>query len=302
MAGISAFRSDDARAAYLQLYDAALAASTIPVTESDIDTSFGRTHLLHSGNPSKPPLVALHGSSISSTMWVPFLPILTATHHVTMIDAIDEAGKSIATKPTTNDAEIVAWLDETLRAVDMQRSAIVAASRGSWIATHYTIAFPERVDRLALVCPVGIVSGLRPSFLVRALPTMTVRPTEQRVQSFLDTMVMPKNRRLLREEPWRPIIEQFISGAIGFKQSLSNARPNPWPLRSDCDLQRLSSARIPFLAIIGRNESLHNGPKTAIRLRQRLPDARIELVDDANHMITNDQTETVEKLLAEFLQ
>ena len=39
MAGISAFRSDDARAAYCQLYDAAVAASTLPVTESDIETS-----------------------------------------------------------------------------------------------------------------------------------------------------------------------------------------------------------------------------------------------------------------------
>jgi pimeloyl-ACP methyl ester carboxylesterase len=179
MAGISAFRSADARAAYRQLYDGALATSTIiPVAESDIETSFGRTHLLNAGDPSKPPLVALHGSSMSSTMWVPLLPILAATHSVTMIDAIDEAGKSIATRPTTNSAEIVAWLDETLRAVDIQRSAIVAASRGTWIATHYTMAFPERVDRLALVCPAGIVSGLRPRWLVRALTTMGVRPTE----------------------------------------------------------------------------------------------------------------------------
>ena len=52
MAGISAFRSDDARTAYWQLYDAALATSTIPVTESDAETSFGRTHLLHAGDPS----------------------------------------------------------------------------------------------------------------------------------------------------------------------------------------------------------------------------------------------------------
>ena len=44
MAGMSAFRSDDARAAYCQLYDAVVAASTMPVTESDIETSFGRTH------------------------------------------------------------------------------------------------------------------------------------------------------------------------------------------------------------------------------------------------------------------
>jgi pimeloyl-ACP methyl ester carboxylesterase len=302
MAGVSAFRSADAHAAYCQLYDAVLATSTIPVTESDIETSFGRTHLLNAGDPSKPPLLALHGSSMSSTMWVPVLPILAATHSVTMIDAIDEAGKSIATKPTTNSAEIVAWLDETLRGVDIQRSAIVAASRGAWIATHYTMAFPERVDRLALVCPAGIVSGLRPIWLLRALTAMGVRPTERRVQSFLDTMVMPRNRRLLRQEPWRPIMQQFICGAIGFRAAVTRAAPKPWPWHSDCDLQRLSSARIPVLAIIGTDESLHNGPKTAIRFRQQLPEARIELVDGANHMILNDQPEIVEKLLAEFLQ
>jgi pimeloyl-ACP methyl ester carboxylesterase len=301
MPAISAFRSDDAHAAYCQLYDAALAVSTIPVTESDIETSFGRTHLIHAGDPSKPPLVALHGAAISSTSWVPLLPILAATHSVTMIDTIGEAGKSIPTKPTTNSADLVAWLDETLRAVDIERSAIVAASRGSWIATHYAMAFLERVERLAFVCPVGIVGGMSPSFLVRAT-TLAVSPTERRVQSLLDTMVLPRNRVLLRQEPWGPTMEQFICGAVGFKMALSNPQPKLWPMRSDCDLQRLASARIPVLAIIGRDESAHNGPKTATRFRQQLPEARIELVDDANHMVMVDQPEIVEKLLAEFLQ
>jgi pimeloyl-ACP methyl ester carboxylesterase len=73
-------------------------------------------------------------------------------------------------------------------------------------------------------------------------------------------------------------------------------------MRSDCDLQRVAAARIPVLAIIGRDESAHNGPKTAARFRQQLPEARIELVDDANHLIMVDQPEIVEKLLAESLQ
>ena len=50
-----------------------------------------------------------------------------------------------------------------------------------------------------------------------------------------------------------------------------------------------------------QDESVHNGPKTATRFRQQLPEARIELVDDANHMILNDQPEIVEKLLVDFL-
>ena len=53
---------------------------------------------------------------------------------------------------------------------------------------------------------------------------------------------------------------------------------------------------------MGRNDSCHNGPKAATRLRQQLSEARIELVDDANHMILADQPQLTEKLLAEFLQ
>ena len=295
MAGVSAFRSDEARAAYCQLYDAALATSTVPVTESDIETSFGRTHVLNAGDASKPPLVALHGSGISSTMWVPLLPALAAAHSVTMIDAIGEPGKSIATKPITNITHIVEWLDETLRAVDIERSAIVAASRGSLIATHYTMAFPDRVDRLALVGPIGIVSSVRLSKLVSALATGGVRPTERRVQSLLDATVMPTNRGLLREEPWRPIMQQFIAGTIGFKLASGN-------LPKRCDLQRLSSAQIPVLAIIGRDETFHSGPTMATRFRRQLPEACIELVDDANHNLFVDQFDIVEKLLADFLK
>lgn len=65
---------------------------------------------------------------------------------------------------------------------------------------------------------------------------------------------------------------------------------------------RGTAARIPVLALIGRDESANNGPKAATRFRQQLPEARIELVDDANHMVMVDQFEIVEKLLADFLQ
>ena len=37
-----------------------------------------------------------------------------------------------------------------------------------------------------------------------------------------------------------------------------------------------------MLVIIGRDELLHDGPKMAARFRQRLPEARIEVIDDAN--------------------
>jgi pimeloyl-ACP methyl ester carboxylesterase len=295
MARISAFRSDEARAAYCRLYDAALAATSMPVTESDVETSFGRTHVLTAGDASKPPLAAIHPLAFSSTSWLPLLPTLAAEHRVTMIDAIGDVSKSIASKPITNAGHVVAWLDETLRALEVERAAMVAMSMGTWMATQYAMRFPDRVERLALIAPVGLVSTQHLGWMISGYYANYVRPTKARLESFIDTTATPAGRRRLREDPWRPIIQQYVTGTLGFKKAPTAVRP------TRCDLQPLASAQIPILVIVGRDESLHDGPKMAARFRQRLPGARVELVDDANHLIPIDQPEIVEKLLADFL-
>ena len=296
MAGISAFRSDDARTAYCELYDAAIATSPIPVTESDVETSFGRTHVLTAGDPSKAPLVAIHPLALSSTSWLPLLPTLASRHHVTMIDAVGDVNKSVASRPLTTAAHVVTWLDETLRALEIEGAAIVAMSMGTWMTTQYTMTFPDRVERLALIAPVGLVSGQHLRWMAHGAYANYLRPTKARLESFIDTTATPAGRQRLRQDPWQPIIQQYVTGTIGFNKALVAARP------TRCNLQRLASTQIPVLVIVGREESLHNGPKMAARFRQQLPAARIELVNDANHLIPTDQPEIVEKLLTDFLQ
>jgi pimeloyl-ACP methyl ester carboxylesterase len=134
MAKVSAFRTDDARAAYCDLYDAALATSPMPVIETDVETSFGRTHVLTAGDPSKPPLVAIHPLAFSSTSWLPLLPTFAANHSVTVIDAVGDLNKSVASKPMTRASHVVAWLDEALSTLEIKRAAMVGMSMGSWMS------------------------------------------------------------------------------------------------------------------------------------------------------------------------
>jgi pimeloyl-ACP methyl ester carboxylesterase len=268
----------------------------MPVAEVDVETSFGRTHVLTAGDPSKPPLVAVHPLAFSSTSWLPLLPTLARQHRVTMIDAIGDVSKTIGSKPITKAGHIVAWLDETLRTLEIERAAMVAMSMGTWMATNYAMAFPDRVERLALIAPVGIVSGQRLGWMIRGYYANYLRPTKVRLESFIDTTATPAGQRRMREDPWRPIIEQYVTGTIGFKKAPTAVRP------TRCDVQRLASAQIPILVIVGRDESIHDGPTMAARFRERLPEARIELIDDANHLIPIDQPETMGKLLGDFLQ
>jgi pimeloyl-ACP methyl ester carboxylesterase len=295
MAMVSVFRSDDARAAYFGLYDAALAASSMPVAETNVETSFGRTHVLTAGDSSKPPLVAIHPLAMSSTFWLPLLPTFAANHSVTLIDALGDLNKSVARKPITRANHVVSWLDESLTALGIERAAMVAMSMGTWMATQYAMTFPDRVERLALIAPVGLVSGQHLGWMLSAYYATYLRPTDARLETFIGATATPAGRHRLCQDPWRPIIQQFVTGTIGFKKPILTVRP------TRCDLQRLASAQFPVLVIVGREESLHDGPRMADRLRRRLPHARVELLDEANHLIPIDQPVVVENLLTDFL-
>lgn len=294
MARPSAFKSEQARVQYCRLYDEAVALSPVPVEESDVETSFGTTHLLSAGDPAKPPLLALHALSMSATMWLPLLPALTASHRVHLLDTIGEPGKSVATGLMSSPARMIAWIDEVRGTLGVERSAVVGASQGAWMAARYAMAHPQRVERLALVDPAGIVSPLRYRWMWRAL-SLRLRPGPAKIEAFVDSLVMEQTRPVLRADPWRPIVAQLIAGLETFRRSLREPRPER------CSVERLAAAGIEVLLLVGADETLHDGPVMAQRFRRELPDAQTVLVDDANHLIFIDQQDLVAGQLRCFL-
>src|SRR5262245_44994051 len=89
------------------------------------------------------------------------------------------------------------------------------------------------------------------------------------------------------ERAWRPIAWQSTIGTAGF----------PVP----CDIDRLAASGIRVLAVVTREETLHDGATMAGRFRPQLRHAEVELVDDADHLVPIDQQELVEGLLRKFL-
>src|SRR4029077_8516931 len=78
MGRVSAFRSDAGRDAYVTAYDTIVAGAPVPTAHADVPTPFGTTHVLPAGAPDGPPLVALHGKTLSATMWLAHLDTLPA--------------------------------------------------------------------------------------------------------------------------------------------------------------------------------------------------------------------------------
>ena len=116
-------------------------------------TVFGqKIHYVEAG--SGPTVILLHGLGGSTQSWQFNIAALAEKYHVVVPDQIG-FGKS--DKPLVNYRirTYVDFLDQFCKQLNIERASLAGNSMGGWIATAFTAAFPDRVDKLVLVDAAG---------------------------------------------------------------------------------------------------------------------------------------------------
>ncbi len=86
------FRSAEAKAKYLALYDEAAKDWPIPSEGRMVDTSYGQTFVRISGPVDAPPLVLLPGAGCCSLMWRLNIEALSQRHRTYAVDTLINIG------------------------------------------------------------------------------------------------------------------------------------------------------------------------------------------------------------------
>lgn len=103
---------------------------------------------------SGPTVILLHGLGGSGQNWMFTVGALSPQFHVVVPDQI---GFGNSDKPMINYRvrTYVDFLDEFYKQLKIERATLVGNSMGGWIAAAFTIAFPQKVDRLVLASATG---------------------------------------------------------------------------------------------------------------------------------------------------
>ena len=111
-----------------------------------------KIHYVEAG--SGPVVVLLHGLGGDATNWAFNIAQLARKYRVIVPDQIG-FGKS--DKPLINYriSTFVDFLDRFLKELKVERASLVGNSMGGWVAAAYTIAHPEKVERVVLVDAAG---------------------------------------------------------------------------------------------------------------------------------------------------
>jgi pimeloyl-ACP methyl ester carboxylesterase len=249
-----------------------------------IPTCQGETFVIACGPEDAPPLLLFHGSGANAAMWIGDVAVWSAKFRVYAVDMIGEPGFSAPSRPLLASDAYALWLDDVMQALSLTRASIVGVSLGGWLALDYATRRPQRVERLALLCPGGV--GRQKKFLLKAFLLLLLGAWGR--QKMLE-MVLGKRPAAATEGERR--VGEFVE--VIFKHF--RPRMAKLPALSDEALNQLT---MPVMAIVGAKDVLLDSADTKRRLERAVSNVQILYLADAGHLIRNQTSAILDFLSA----
>lgn len=250
-------------------YDEHLAHWPVPAATREVQTRHGSTFVISSGTPSGPPLVLLHGAASNALMWIADVAELGQTHRVHAVDIVGEPGRSAPNRLPHTGSEHADWLADVLDELGLETARLVAISQGGWLALSFATRRPERVEKLVLLSPAGVVRD-RLAFLLRVLPLLLLGRRGNRII----------NRIVAAPERIHPDAMAYMELILAH----TNPRLDPPPPFTDDDLRRLT---MPVLLLGGDRDAIRDCRAIATRLQRLATRAEACLLPNAGHVLVN---------------
>ncbi|KAA9157592.1 alpha/beta fold hydrolase [Amycolatopsis acidicola] len=273
------YKTEEGRREVLRRYEEILDGWPVPAERKRVPTGEGETFVLVSGPEHAPPLVLLHGSGSNAAMWQADVRAWSEDFRVHAVDLIGEPGLSAPTRLPLGSDGIARWLDEVLDGLGLGKAALVGASLGGWHALDYAIRRPDRVTRLALLCP----GGLGKQTYGWVLPSLLLKPFGR--WGTLRTL------KLVAGVDPREAPESAEYVALIFTHFLP--RREKLPVFSDAELAKLT---MPVRVIVGGRDAMFDSKDTETRARQAIPGVAVTVLPEVAHWIPG-QTETLRDFL-----
>ena len=283
------FKTKSEKQAYISSYDKALKLWNIPYSEENIKTTYGTAHVIMAGPKNGKDLVLLHGMDASSTMWYPNIKSLTKNHRIYAIDFMMEPGKSTLNSKPLSSEEIMILYNEIFDHYKLKKFDIVGASRGGWIATLLATQKGNKIDKIVLLSPAQTFKFIDKVGKTTSALMLKLFPSEKKFGKTLNTFST-------HPEKISPVYKrQFYLANKYAKSNSSMLKMHPF---SDDELKSITN---PVFVLIGDHDVI-NSEESLERANKYLMKAKTQIIKDAGHFLSIDQSKIVNDAMIDFLE
>ena len=264
------FRSDEAKARLDGWYDRFLAKVPGPVERREVPTVHGPSHVLLAGDPANPPLVCCHGSLASSAhLLSELVPLARAAYRLIGLDLPGQSVKGPPVRMNYKDDSLGRWAVEVIDGLGLDKFDLLGVSWGGFAARMTASVVPDRVKKLVLLVPAGVVTGPVWKGITRmAIPLTLYKlfPSEKRKKRFFTPLFTS----------WDDDWADYMGDA--FRDFVLDLRIPP--TATDAQLKGLT---MPVLVIGAAHDVSFPGEKLLARVKAVVPNVETELLADSKH-------------------
>src|SRR5262245_43005960 len=267
-----------------------------PAPESKQVEVFGqKIHYLEAGSTSNPAVILLHGLGGDASNWAATVPALGGKYHIFVPDQI---GFGQSDKPVINYrvATLVEFLNAFYKKLGIEKASLVGNSLGGWTAAAFTIAYPNKVEKLVLVDAAGYTPErwggpkLTKEILLRLNPST---PSEMKETFGL----VFANKALLTDA----MIEQLYAAKLKRGDGYTINSFIESVLRGEDYLDgRVKAIKAPTLVVWGKEDGLTPlGMGKAFA--EDIPGAQLQVIDNCGHVPQIEKPAEFNAALLKFL-
>jgi pimeloyl-ACP methyl ester carboxylesterase len=264
-------------------------------------------------------VILLHGKNYVAATWQGTIAVLSDAGY--RVIAPDQIGFGKSTKPAHYQYTFQQLAGNThalLASLGIGRVTVVGHSTGGMLGARYALMYPDDVDRLGLVDPIGLED-----WKAKGVPWQGVDTLYQQELKTTADRIREYERTTYYAGTWRPEYEQWVQTLAGLYRGPGrelvawNAALLSDMIYTQPVLYEFGDLRMPVLLVIGDKDTtafgkevsspevrakLGNYPKLGKEAAARIP--RVQLVEfpDLGHSPQIQAPETFHKVLLDWLR
>lgn len=281
------YKSEEGKRKTLDLYDSQLSRLTDPWKDVYVDTSYGRTHIVETGNISGEPLLVFHGGNATTAYNLLACDFIMEDFHIYAVDMVGHPGKSAETSLPAKGYEYGKWVSEVIDGLKFDKISLFGGSFGAGVIAKTMCVCPDKIKKVVLYVPSGIKNAPAINSASMMLPMIAY-------------WVVGKDKWLKKCMLPMAVTENNITDDIYETAKLSvDYVKVKTGMPSDVDGELMRKCNAPTLVMAAEKDCLFPGGGVIERAKRIIPNCKTYLLKDRGHM--NFLTEDEKKMIVDFL-
>ena len=282
------YKSEEGKRRILDLYDSQLSRLASPWNDVYIDTLFGKTHIIETGNLSGEPLLVFHGGNATTAYNLLACDFIMNDFHIYAVDMVGHPGKSAETSLSAKGYDYGKWVSEVIDGLKYDKISLFGGSFGAGVIAKTMCVCPEKIKRVVLYVPSGIKNAPAIKSASMMLPMIAYWITGK--DKWLKKCMLPM---AITEDSITDDIYETAKLSIDYIKVKTG-------MPSDVDEASMKKCSAPTLVMAAEKDCLFPGEGVIERAKKIIPKCNTYLLEGRGHM--NFLTDAEKKMIVAFLQ